>query len=98
MPRRSRCECAAGCCPSTPLRYAQDERWGYDELRAGVPAGWIVGDRTGSGAHDETNDVAILMPPARAPLLVTAYYAGSAADPATRHAVLAEVGRIAASL
>ena len=71
---------------------------GLDELRAGVPAGWIAGDKTGSGAHDETNDVAILMPPARAPLLVTAYYAGSAADPATRHAVLAEVGRITASL
>ncbi len=71
---------------------------GLDQLRANLPAGWMAGDKSGSGAHGETNDVAILMPPARAPLLVTAYYAGSTADLATRHAVLAEVGRVAASL
>lgn len=71
---------------------------GPDELRAGVPAGWIVGDKTGSGAYGETNDVAILLPPQHPPLLVTAYYAGSTADLATRHAVLAEVGRITTSI
>ena len=73
-------------------------RTGTDQLRAGMPAGWTAGDKSGSGAHDETNDVAILMPPHRAPLLVTAYYAGSPADLTTRHAVLAEVGRIAVSI
>ncbi|MDE2155512.1 MAG: class A beta-lactamase [Xanthomonadaceae bacterium] len=73
-------------------------RTGTDELRAGVPAGWVVGDKTGSGARNETNDVAILMPPQRKPLLVTAYYAGSSADTAARDAVLAEAGRIAASI
>lgn len=71
---------------------------GADRLRAGVPAGWTIGDKTGSGSHAETNDVAILFPPQRKPLLVTAYYAGSPADAATRSAVLAEVGRIAASI
>lgn len=71
---------------------------GLTKLRAGVPADWRAGDKTGSGAHNETNDVAILWPPRRKPLLVTAYYAGSTADDATRNAVLAEVGRIAASV
>jgi len=71
---------------------------GTDKLRAGVPAGWTVGDKTGSGFRNETNDVAILMPPQRKPLLVTAYYAGSPADAATRDAVLVDVGRIAASI
>lgn len=71
---------------------------GSAQLRAGVPAGWTGGDKTGSGAHGETNDVAILWPPQREPLLVTAYYAGSRADAGARHAVLAEVGRIAASI
>ena len=70
---------------------------GNGRLRAGVPAGWVVGDKTGSGSHGETNDVAILFPPRREPLLVTAYYAGSSADAASRSAVLADVGRIAAS-
>ncbi|MFC5526002.1 class A beta-lactamase [Rhodanobacter ginsengisoli] len=71
---------------------------GSTQLRAGVPAGWTGGDKTGSGAHGETNDVAILWPPQRKPLLVTAYYAESPADADGRHAVLAEVGRIAASI
>ncbi|MGC1550260.1 MAG: class A beta-lactamase [Rhodanobacter sp.] len=71
---------------------------GLDKLRAGVPAGWIVGDKTGSGSHGETNDIAIIWPPQRKPLLVTTYYAGSTADAAGRSAVFAEVGRIAAAI
>lgn len=71
---------------------------GLDALRAGLPANWTAGDKTGSGSHGETNDVAIIWPPQRKPLLVTAYYAGSHAEPAERKAVLASVGRMAASM
>lgn len=71
---------------------------GATKLRAGLPAGWTVGDKTGSGFKKETNDIGIFYPPGRAPLLVTAYYAGSSADDATRDSVLAEVGKIAASM
>jgi beta-lactamase class A len=71
---------------------------GLDALRAGLSANWTAGDKTGSGSHGETNDVAIIWPPQRKPLLVTAYYAGSHAEPAERKAVLAAVGRIAASM
>ncbi|GGY19130.1 beta-lactamase [Rhodanobacter panaciterrae] len=71
---------------------------GTEQLRAGMPSGWRVGDKTGSGAKRETNDIAIVWPPQRKPLLVTAYYAGSTAEADGRHAVLAEVGRIAASI
>lgn len=73
-------------------------RTGADKLHAGFPADWQLGDKTGSGSHGETNDVAIVWPPGRKPLLVTAYYAGSSADTAGRNAVLASVGRIAASV
>jgi beta-lactamase class A len=68
---------------------------GDAKLRAGVPKGWKVGDKTGSGSRGESNDVAIIWPPGRKPLLVTAYYANSATDDATRNHVVAEVGRIA---
>lgn len=71
---------------------------GDARLRAGVPAGWRVGDKTGSGNHATANDVAIIWPPQRKPLLVTAYYAESTADADARNAVLAEVGRIAVSI
>ena len=71
---------------------------GGPRLRAGVPADWRVGDKTGTGAHGVTNDVAILWPPGRGPLLVTAYYAESDASQDQRNAVLADVGRIVTGL
>ena len=70
---------------------------GTDKLRAGIPADWQAGDKTGSG-HGQNNDVAIFWPPRRKPILVTAYYVGSSADSEQRSAVLAEVGCIAASI
>lgn len=38
-------------------------------IRAGVPVGWLIGDRTGTGAQGERNDVGIVLPPDRAPLV-----------------------------
>jgi Beta-lactamase class A len=80
------------------LEWLRATSTGTEQLRAGLPAGWQAGDKTGSGARRETNDIAIIWPPKRKPLLVTAYYAGSGADADERHAVLAAVGRIAASI
>ncbi|MFF9044380.1 serine hydrolase [Streptomyces parvulus] len=38
-------------------------------IRAGVPAGWLIGGRAGTGAQGEGNDVGIVLPPDRAPLV-----------------------------
>ena len=70
---------------------------GGDSLRAGLPPSWREGDKTGSG-NTATNDVAILWPPQRKPVLVAAYYENAKATGEERHAVLAEVGRIAAAM
>ena len=67
---------------------------GDSRLRAGFPKGWRVGDKTGSGNHGVTNDVAVAWPPERQPIIVSAFYAESSADTAARNAVLAEVARI----
>lgn len=77
-------------------QWMRDCSTGESKIRAGVPSNWQVGDKTGSGAQGESNDVAILWPPQLKPLLVAAYYAGSGTDRATSDAMLAEVGRIAA--
>jgi beta-lactamase class A len=74
---------------------------GLQSLRAGIPDGWRVGDKTGQWDGNGTganNDIAIVWPPNRKPLLVTAYYMHHTTDPSTRKAVLAEVGRIVASM
>lgn len=66
---------------------------GAERIRAGLPSTWRVGDKTGTGQNGAANDVAVLWPPGRAPLLVAAYYAESKGAEAARNAVLAEVGR-----
>jgi beta-lactamase class A len=70
---------------------------GTNSLRAGLPPDWQEGDKTGSG-HTANNDIAILWPPLRKPLLVTAYYENAHAGVPTREAVLAEVGRVVAAM
>ncbi|QAU47328.1 class A beta-lactamase [Bradyrhizobium guangzhouense] len=65
---------------------------GDSRLRAGVPKGWRVGDKTGAGEHGTTNDVAIVWPPERSPVIIAAYLTGSALDPNGRNDVIASVG------
>lgn len=71
---------------------------GGARLRAGVPDGWRVGDKTGAGGNGTSNDVAILWPPGRAPVLVAAFLTGSSAPPARRDEIIAAVGRAIAGL
>jgi beta-lactamase class A len=66
---------------------------GKDRLRAGFPPEWRAGDKTGSGMNGATNDVAIALPPGRAPILVAAYMSDGDARPEVRDAAHAAVGR-----
>src|SRR6266702_4536834 len=65
---------------------------GAEKLRAGLPATWRVGDKTGMGAHGATNDVAVTWPVNRGPVLVAAYLADTEAGVAGRNDALANVG------
>jgi beta-lactamase class A len=66
---------------------------GGTRLRAGVPANWRVGDKTGTGDRGSTNDIGILWPPSAKPLLVCAYLTGTTASADQRNATIAAVGR-----
>lgn len=69
---------------------------GDTRLRAGLPQGWRVGDKTGTGERGSTNDIAIIWPPNRAPILVAAYLTETPAPPDQRNATIADVGRTVA--
>ncbi|HVA82032.1 MAG TPA: class A beta-lactamase [Candidatus Binataceae bacterium] len=71
---------------------------GDKRLRSGVPKTWRVGDKTGSGPNNVTNDIAVIWPPARAPIVVTAYYAESRGSDDERNKVLSVVGGLAAAV
>jgi beta-lactamase class A len=66
-------------------------------LRAGLPPGWKVGDKTGRGNYGTTNDIAIIWPPNRRPILVAAYLTETTSAPPARDAMLADVARIVAA-
>jgi beta-lactamase class A len=70
---------------------------GDTKLRAGLPTGWRVGDKTGTGAHGSNNDVALAWPPSGPPVVIAAYSVGSTATEAVRDAALAEVARVVTS-
>jgi beta-lactamase class A len=73
--------------------WLQHNQTGALMIRAGVPKTWSVGDKTGRGANGATNDIAIICPPGRAPILVAIYSIGSTASADDRAAALAEAAR-----
>ncbi len=66
---------------------------GAQRLRAGVPFDWRVADKTGTGDRGSTNDIGVLWPPRRAPLVVVAYLTDCKAAADAREAALASVAR-----
>ena len=88
-----------------PASRTQLQQWllanttGERRLKAGLPDGWKIGDKTGSIGNADgrgtANDVAIVWPPeGRPPLLVAAYLMDSAAPGESRDATLANVARL----
>jgi len=73
------------------LGWLRECETGVDRLRAGIPTDWVVGDKTGSGMGGACNDVAIAVPPRRAPILMAVYMTGSNALGAQMNAAHARV-------
>lgn len=71
---------------------------GLKRVRAGLPNGWVVGDKTGSGANGSANVIAIIRPENRATLFASVYLTGSRAPAEELDAVHMEVGRIIADI
>ena len=80
------------------LEKASQQQWidwmvnnttGDRRIRAAADPSWVVGDKTGTGDNQATNDVAILWPPGKAPLVLVVYYSGADIPLAQRDAVIA---------
>jgi beta-lactamase class A len=68
---------------------------GGQTIRAGVPARWTVGDKTGSGFAGQANDIAVLWPPDRAPIVIAALTAPDDRASDQGKPTIAEATRIA---
>ncbi len=66
-------------------------------VRAGVPVDWDVGDKTGIGAYGTRNDVAVLTPPGRAPIVLAVMSSRDEPDADHDDALIAEAARVVAA-
>lgn len=71
-------------------------------LKAGLPPGWTIGDKTGRWSsknihQGSTNDIGMITPRRGRPILVACYCRGGPPQDAARSAILAQVGRIIAT-
>ncbi|MGW4111412.1 class A beta-lactamase [Actinosynnema sp. NPDC004786] len=68
---------------------------GTRRVRAGVPRGWRVADKTGTGDYGTVNDIAVVWPPDAAPLVIAAMSSKATADAGYDQALLAEAAAYA---
>lgn len=61
-------------------------------LRAGLPVGWQIGDRTGAGGYGSRGVIAVTWPPGRAPIVAAIYITGTDASMDRRNLAIAELG------
>lgn len=93
--------------PDTPLNAASKTlllRWMFDSptgmgrIKAGVPSGWRVAHKTGTGGYGPTNDIGVLYPPSGDPVVIAVYFhATRTSSPAQNDAVIADATRMALS-
>jgi beta-lactamase class A len=75
--------------------YLKRNTTGDKLIRAAVPAGWQVGDKTGAGSYGGRNDIAVLWPPDRAPVVVAVLTTRPAKDAQPVDALVADATRVA---
>ena len=81
-----------------PAARAKLTQWMVDDrvagplLRAALPAGWRIADKTGAGGHGSRGIVAVIWPPERPPLVAAIYIAETKASMGARNAAIARIG------
>ncbi len=50
--------------------WLQGNATGDTLIRAGAPEGWVVGDKSGAGTYGTRNDIAVVWPPDREPIVI----------------------------
>lgn len=86
--------------PLSPASKALLMRWmtetptGQGRIKAGVPAGWALAHKTGTGGYGPVNDIGLILPPNEAPIVIAVYFhATPESTDAQREAVIAEATR-----
>jgi beta-lactamase class A len=79
------------------IDWLQNCQTGLHRIRAGLPRTWTVGDKTGTGDNGAANDIAIIWPPQRSPVLLAAFCDSPRATPDALDAAHARIGSVVAA-
>jgi len=67
---------------------------GDKRIRAGMDPVWRVGDKTGTGENGAANDIAVIWPTDRKPVLVVVFYDATEATAEQRDTVIADAAKL----
>lgn len=67
---------------------------GGELIRAAVPDGWVVGDKTGAAGYGTRNDIAVIWPPDRAPIVLAVLSSRDEPDASFDNALIAEAAEV----
>ena len=76
------------------VAWMRNNTTGYKRMRAGVPIGWVVADKTGSGDYGIANDIGITWPPGCKPLVLAIYTVQNTQEAKRRDDIVASITRI----
>jgi beta-lactamase class A len=78
-------------------QWMQANLTGLTSLRARLPPDWRVADKTGANGSHTRNDIAVIWPPGRPPIIVTAYITQCSGPESKRENLLATIGNLVAA-
>ena len=67
---------------------------GKNRIRAAMPATWQIGNKTGTGDYGTANDLAIVWPPERKPIILAIYSTQKEANAKPREDLIAAAAKI----
>jgi beta-lactamase class A len=76
------------------LAWLLANRTGNDRLRARLPRGWVVADKTAIGHNGSLNDVAVVWPTNHRPLIASVFVTDTNAPMEQRNAAVARIGSL----
>ncbi|NWF27240.1 class A beta-lactamase [Streptomyces sp. PKU-EA00015] len=75
--------------------WLRTNKTGDELIRAGVPKGWVVGDKTGTGSgYGARNDIAVVWPPDASPIVVAIMSNRSEKDAAFDNRLIAQAASV----
>jgi beta-lactamase class A len=73
------------------LNWMKNNTTGYQRIRAGVPLGWSVADKTGSGSYGIANDIGMTWSPACKPIILSIFTISSAKNAKPNDRAIADI-------